>query len=99
MEMSGGGAEKIPLNEMTEEACYDTLLEYGFVLPEEWEGSSREDIMEFAKECVDIAYENGGVGGLYSYTGNLKFSGRVARIVVEYEGLDDPYEGCSYNIP
>lgn len=90
-------AVKPPLNEMSAEECYRTLFEYGFVLPEAWEDSSEDSIIEFAKTNVDYIYRTGGGEPHYSFTGSAEFAERLWKVVCEYEGFEYPREELSDN--
>lgn len=88
--------DKAPLNEMTQRECYETLVEYGFELPEEWKSTFGEFDIEYAKTCVDYIYSIGGDGKLYGYPAGTELGLRVYKAVCEYEGFEYPFEGFDH---
>lgn len=88
--------------EMTAEETYQTLLDNGFVLPDSWKHSDKEYIIEKAKEAVDYIIENDGYQPLgVSFTELIRFYARIQKVVVEYEGIEDPFPDYDFeeNLP
>lgn len=78
--------------EMTAEETYQTLLDNGFVLPDSWKSCDKEYIVEEAKHAVDYIIENNGYQPLgVSFTELIKFYSRIQKVVVKYEGIEDPF--------
>ena len=77
---------------MTAEETYQTLLDNGFVLPDSWKTCDKEYILEHAKFCVDSIIENDVFPSLLAnYTELARFYIRIEKVVVEYEGIEDPF--------